>query len=74
MPYSGFIVHEILSGRRQGFWPGLVRFLLLLMSFPYRVAAALRNFLYDRGWRAADRVDCPVISVGNLQIHQTSCD
>lgn len=66
MPHSGFIVQEILSGRRRGFAAGLLRAILLLASLPYRFVVALRNLLYDRGLCAVHRINRKVVSVGNL--------
>lgn len=39
---------------------------LRLASGPYALAVALRNRLYDRGWKESVRVSVPVLSVGNL--------
>jgi tetraacyldisaccharide 4'-kinase len=44
----------------------LQRLALRLASLPYGLAVRLRNFAYDRGWKASQRVSVPVISVGNL--------
>ncbi len=66
MPSRAFIVQEILSGRRKGFWAALARALLGSLSLPYRLAVAMRNRLYDRKLRAVHCIDCRVISVGNL--------
>jgi tetraacyldisaccharide 4'-kinase len=66
MPNRFFMVQEILSGRRKGFWASLLRGLLFGFSVPYRMAMGLRNCFYDRKMRAVHSVDCRVISVGNL--------
>jgi tetraacyldisaccharide 4'-kinase len=59
-------IHEILSHERKGFGPGLLRLLLLVLSFPYRLVVAVRNRLYDRKLKAVRHLDSRVISVGNL--------
>ena len=66
MANRAWVVQEILSGWRKGFWPSLVRGLLFGLSVPYRMAISLRNRFYDRKMRAVHCVDCRVISVGNL--------
>lgn len=40
--------------------------LLAPAAWLYGAAASIRNRAYDRGWLAAERLDRPVISVGNL--------
>ena len=40
--------------------------LLRAAAFPYRAAIALKNAAYDRGWREAQQLQRPVVSVGNL--------
>jgi tetraacyldisaccharide 4'-kinase len=66
MSLSASGVHDILSGKKQGLAPALLRFLLLLLSIPYRFVLAARNRLYDRGWFESVRLGCKVISVGNI--------
>lgn len=44
---------------------------LRLASIPYGWTTALRNLLYDRGWKKSERVSVPVISVGNLTLGGT---
>ena len=66
MRRSDSTIHAILSGRRKGFFPGLLRLLLLVLSFLYRPVVALRNFLYDRKLRPVRSIDARVICVGNL--------
>ncbi len=68
MATRAFVVQEILSGRRRGFAAGALRAGLWLLSCPYRLGVAARNRAYDRGLRAVTRVDCRVISVGNLTV------
>jgi tetraacyldisaccharide 4'-kinase len=64
MPRSG--IHEILSGRRKGFWPSLLRGFLFFLSMPYALAVAVRNRLYDWKLKTVRCLDCRVIAVGNI--------
>jgi len=71
MSRSTGAIYDILSGRRKGFWAGLLRFLLFFLSYPYRVAVAMRNRLYDYRLWSVGCLDCKVISVGNLTVGGT---
>jgi len=55
----------ILSGQSAGLRPGLLRWGLWTLTWPYRLAMAVRNRHYDRPG-ACQTVIVPVISVGNL--------
>lgn len=57
---------ETVSGKRRGAGAALTRFGLALLEPGYRLAIALRNFAFDRGWKKAHGAAAPVISVGNL--------
>ena len=59
-------IHDLLSGRRRGFWASLLRGLLWLLSGSYGIAVAVRNRVYDWKLRAVRSLDCKVIAVGNL--------
>jgi tetraacyldisaccharide 4'-kinase len=59
---------DIVSGRRSGIDASLLRGGLWLLSLPYRAFMAARSFYYRF---AAQRVDVPVISVGNLTVGGT---
>lgn len=48
-----------------------VRWLLRLISPAYRVATGLRNWAYDAGLLTSNRLDIPVICVGNLTVGGT---
>ncbi len=43
-----------------------VRFLLLVLSWPYGLIVRVRNGLYSRRWLKVHPVDVPVLCVGNL--------
>jgi tetraacyldisaccharide 4'-kinase len=62
---------SLIKGERRGFWPALQRLGLRLAAVPYGLAVRLRNLLYDRGWKRVERVEVPVVSVGNLSVGGT---
>ena len=61
----------MISGRRRGPGAILLRGGLRLLSAPYGWATALRNRLYDWGWKRSERAAVPVVSVGNLTVGGT---
>jgi tetraacyldisaccharide 4'-kinase len=63
--------HALVSGRSCGWWPATQRSGLWALSQPYGWAMGLRNFFYDRGWKAVVRANVPVVSVGNLSVGGT---
>ena len=62
---------NLVSGRRRGWLPSLLRGLLAVAGGLYALVVSIRNAGYD--WRLARirRVDVPVISVGNLTLGGT---
>jgi len=69
--YSRTQILEIISGKRNGFFPALVRAGLGCLTPIYRCVIFFRNRKYDSSIKNANskivsRVDIPVISVGNL--------
>jgi len=61
--YSGML--KILSGEQRGLLATLVRTGLWLLTPLYRAGIGWRNWKFDRG-KDVQRIDVPVISVGNL--------
>jgi tetraacyldisaccharide 4'-kinase len=57
---------RLISGQVSPFVGIPVRLLLIFLSWPYRLIVQVRNALYDRGLLRIDRVDIPVLCVGNL--------
>ena len=61
----------LVTGERRGPTAALQRLGLHLASVPYGVATAVRNRLFDRGWKQVQRASVPVVSVGNLTVGGT---
>lgn len=57
---------DILSGRRRGLTASLIRGLATVGTPFYAAATGMRNTLYDTGLSKVEKVDAPVISIGNL--------
>jgi tetraacyldisaccharide 4'-kinase len=68
---NGPAFREIVSQRRQGAMPSLLRGVLRVAEVPYSFAVGWRNRRYDRGHAVVRRVGVPVISVGNLTLGGT---
>lgn len=62
---------ELVSGRQQGWGAQVTRGLLRVAEAPYTLAVAWRNRRYDRGISEIQRVNVPVISIGNLTLGGT---
>ena len=66
---AGF--RELVSGRRRGWLPSLLRGLLAAAGWLYALVVAVRNVCYDRRLAKIKRVAVPVVSVGNLTLGGT---
>jgi tetraacyldisaccharide 4'-kinase len=63
---------SVITGKRKGFGPALLRFFLLLASWPYRMIIAGRNWFFDHGWVSRYFPPVPVvISIGNIVVGGT---
>ena len=49
----------------------VLTFLLLPFSWLYAAAMAVRNWLYDAGWKASEAFAVPLLNVGNLRVGGT---
>jgi len=63
--------HALVSGRARGVRPAAKRLALWAASVPYGWGVALRNRLYDSGWKRSVQTPLPVVSVGNLTLGGT---
>lgn len=61
----------VASGRQRGVQATLLRGLMRAAEIPYSLAVGWRNRQYDRGRRTIERVEVPVVSVGNLTLGGT---
>ncbi len=57
---------DIISGNKKGLIPAILRILLILLSYIYRLAVMLRNLLYDKDIIKQGRVAAKTISIGNI--------
>ncbi len=62
---------DLVSGRKQGLWAGLLRAGLRLAEIPYGLGVRWRNHRFDRGVAQIHQVPVPVVSVGNLTLGGT---
>jgi tetraacyldisaccharide 4'-kinase len=59
-------LHDVLSGRRRGIGPALLRSALECAAIAYGAAVVCRNVAFDLGVFRVRRLPVPVISVGNV--------
>ena len=62
---------RLIRGETRGLGAIAARAGLGFAGMGYRLAVAGRNLAFDRGWSAMQRVDVPVVSVGNLTLGGT---
>ena len=60
------IFRLILEEERRSVWANLLRVVATLAAWLYDKVVTLRNLLFDHGVLRIHRLNCPVISVGNL--------
>ena len=63
--------HRLVSGQSKSLAAAVVRLLLTILSWFYRLGVCLRNFLYSAGLLKTHRVNAAVISVGNITVGGT---
>lgn len=69
--WNANVFREIVSGRRGGWAAAAARGVLRLAEVPYAAAVQWRNRRFDRAHAPVERVDAPVVSVGNLTLGGT---
>lgn len=57
---------DLISGHKKGILAAVARATLRLASAPYSLVATLRSAAFDKGLIRSERVDRPVISIGNV--------
>ncbi len=58
---------DVITGKERGLYASLLRGLLFLLSLPFRVIVACRNWGFDQGWFRRYSPPVPVvISIGNI--------
>jgi tetraacyldisaccharide 4'-kinase len=62
---------RLIRGQTRGLTAVLARTLLRCAAAGYGAVIALRNGAFDHGWLRVQRLDVPVISVGNLTVGGT---
>ncbi len=62
---------DLVSGRKTGVLPAAARTALRVASAPYAFVAIARSAAFDIGLIATERVDRPVISIGNVTVGGT---
>ncbi|MBX6311774.1 MAG: tetraacyldisaccharide 4'-kinase [Isosphaeraceae bacterium] len=62
---------RLIRGERRGPLAAIGRALLNVPAAAYRLGVAVRNGAFDRGWKAIQRAEVPVVSVGNLTLGGT---
>lgn len=60
------LFNRIAYGRNEGFFLRMLLFPLHFLSLIYRVAVKIRSFFYASGLFKARRLDCKVVSIGNI--------
>lgn len=67
-----FYFLSVIKGEERGLIAAFLRFLLWGLSFVYRLAICVRNWLFDHGWLRSYIPPVPlVISVGNITVGGT---
>jgi len=59
-------IYKVVTGRRCGIIPTLIRIMLLPLSWFYCLLVMACRFCYERGILKSKRLPCVVISVGNI--------
>jgi tetraacyldisaccharide 4'-kinase len=63
---------NVITDKQKGLIAGCLRFLLLLLSWPYRFIVACRNWVFDQGWVSRYFPPVPVVvSIGNIVVGGT---
>lgn len=63
---------DLITGKRKGLIAFLLRFILLILSWPFRFIVMCRNWIFDQGWVSRYYAPVPVVmSIGNIVVGGT---
>lgn len=63
---------EVITGKQKGFIPFMLKAVLWLLSWPFRLVVTCRNWVFDRGWLRRYYPPVPVVmSIGNIVVGGT---
>ena len=71
MKFNHQTYFDIISGKRTDVFARLARVFLAFLELPYGLVIKIRNLTYDVGLRKINKLDVPVVSVGNLTVGGT---
>lgn len=64
-------LYTFITTEQRGFFPKLLRILLIPLCGLYRVIVFIRNYCFDVGIYKQKRLSCPIISIGNIVVGGT---
>lgn len=63
---------DIITGKQKGSFAGLIRIILWIFSWPFRLIVTCRNWAFDHGWLRRYSPPVPVVmSIGNIVVGGT---
>ncbi len=62
---------RLIRGETRGLLAGVLRSILWVAASLYALGVKIRNLAFDQGWKRIERVEVPVVSVGNLTLGGT---
>lgn len=63
---------NVITGKQKGLFASVFKFFLWLLSFPFRLIVACKNWVFDQGWVSRYFPPVPVvISIGNIVVGGT---
>ncbi|OQX53335.1 MAG: tetraacyldisaccharide 4'-kinase [Candidatus Omnitrophica bacterium 4484_213] len=66
-----FYLYNLLKTKKTSFVGNIIKFFLLLLSYIYYLVIEIRERLYSCGLLRASKLDCKVISIGNITLGGT---
>ena len=63
---------DLITGKRKGIIAHFLRFILYLLSLPFRFIVMCRNWVFDQGWVSRYYAPVPIVmSIGNIVVGGT---